>query len=196
MMDTSDRKHHRIRRRTAWLSQFESTPELICVVDAEFKIVYCNPTWDAVAIANAAESATGDQLSGLSLIQFIPSALEYYYVKLLQRAREKREVVYAEYECNTPEMYRRFCMALTPIPRSPLLAIVHTLKDAGTIPYAPHLPGDHNYGQGELVLMCAQCRRTKRLRENRWDWVPEFVRSMPPHVGHGICEACAASYTP
>jgi len=49
---------------------------------------------------------------------------------------------------------------------------------------------------GELVITCAQCRRTKRLRDNYWDWVPEFLRNPPTCVSYGICQECLLLYCP
>lgn len=48
----------------------------------------------------------------------------------------------------------------------------------------------------ETGTMCAQCRRTKRLHDNYWDWVPEFLRNPPARVSCGICRECLLLYCP
>jgi len=125
-----------------------------------------------------------------------PGFLEYHFSKLFERAREKHELVTADYECNSPDVFRKFCMHISPIPATALLAIEHRLVTHGDIPYPVFRSTDNDYGIGQLVLMCAQCRRTKRLHDNYWDWVPEFLRNPPARVSSGICQECLPLYCP
>jgi hypothetical protein len=116
------------------------------------------------------------------------------FMKLFERAREKHELVTSNYECNSPDVFRRFCMHISPIPATSLLALVHLLLVHDDIPYRAFRSTDRDYGTGDLVTMCAQCRRTKRLRDNYWDWVPEFLLNPPARVSHGLCEDCLVLY--
>ncbi|MBI3476867.1 MAG: hypothetical protein HY010_14130 [Acidobacteria bacterium] len=177
-----------------WQSQFDLSENLTCVLDEMFRVVYCNRAWDIAAKANGVEQATGDRLRGQALLLYVPRALEYHYSKVLEKAREKHIVVFTDYECNTPNVYRKYRMKIAPVPETPLLALVHTVLIEGSIPYRVHSAIDYDYGSGDVVTMCAQCRRTKLLHANVWDWVPEFVQRAPPRVTHGICDDCIALY--
>ena len=183
-----------IRVPDPWRTQFDRDETVTCVLDAAFTIVYCNPAWDRFALANDGESAMASKICGTPLFRYVPRVLEYHFSKLFERAREKRELVTADYECNSPDVFRRFCMRVSPIPATTLLAVLHPLLVHGDIPYPSFRSTDHDYGRGELVTMCAQCRRTKRLHDNCWDWVPEFVRNLPSRVGGGVCQECLQRY--
>ncbi len=179
-----------------WRTQFEQSECVTCVLDVAFQIIYCNPAWDRFAIANNGESALASRICGTPLFRYLPGVLEYHYLKLFERAREKHELVTAEYECNSPDVFRKFRIHISPIPATSLLAVVHSLLAHGDIPYAICRSTDHDYGVGELVSMCVQCRRTKRLRDHCWDWVPEFLRTPPARVSYGICQECLRRYCP
>ncbi|HTR26480.1 MAG TPA: PAS domain-containing protein [Terriglobales bacterium] len=177
-----------------WRAEFDQNSNLICVLDAQFKIIYCNPAWDALARAQGVESATEAKLVGLPLFQFIPRALDHHYRKLLERAREKRQTVNAEYECNTPDHYRRYRMTISGLAASSGVVIMHSLVAQGPIPYPICGRTQNDYGIGDRVLMCAQCRRTKRRLDNLWDWVPDFLRQIPSGADYGVCDDCVSLY--
>ena len=179
-----------------WRAQFDGNESVTCVLDPAFTIVYCNPAWDRFALANNGESAIASRICRTPLFRYVPRVLEYHLSKLFERAREKHELVTADYECNSPDIFRKFCMQISPIPATSLLAVVHLPLAHGAIPYPAFHSTDHDYGIGELVIVCAQCRRTKRLHDNCWDWVPEFLRNPPARVSYGICQECLLLYCP
>ncbi len=183
-----------ITRPDRWQAQFDRIETAVCVLDTPLNIVYCNPAWDRFALANNGESGVGARICGTPLFRYVPRVLQYHFLKLFDRAREKHELVTAPYECNSPEVFRRFSMDISPIPDTPLLAVVHRLLAQSDIPYPAFGATDHDYGVRELVVMCAQCRRTKRLHDNFWDWVPEFLRHPPGNVSYGICQECLLLY--
>ena len=178
----------------SWQGPFDESENLICVIDEKFQVVYCNRAWDLAATGSGVEQATGGRLRGQSLLRCVPRCLEYHYSKLLETAREKHTVVVTDYECNTPNRYRKFRMTIAPVPETSLLSIVHSIMMECPIPYRVHSAVDGDYGLGEVVTMCAQCRRTKLLHDNVWDWVPEFVHQAPRRVSHGVCDECLALY--
>lgn len=182
------------RQAPAWRTRFDQSGDLTCVLNERFQVVYCNRAWDRAATANGVEQASGAKLFGQPLLRFVPRALEYHYSTLLETAREKHISVFAEYECNTPSIYRRYQMKIVPVPRSSLLALIHTVVKEGSIPYRVHSAFDHDYGLKDVAMMCAQCRRTKQLHDNIWDWVPEFVHKSPRRVSFGVCDECTALY--
>jgi hypothetical protein len=177
-----------------WRTQFDSNGITACVLDVAFTIVYCNPAWDRFALANNGESAIASKVCGTPLFRYVPRVLQYHFSKLFERAREKHELVSADYECNSADVFRKFSMQISPIPATSLVAIVHPPLAQGHIPYPAVRSMDHDYGVGELVTVCAQCRRTKRLFDNCWDWVPEFVRDPPARASHGVCQECLLLY--
>jgi len=185
-----------LTRPNHWRTQVDRNETATCVLDVSLTITYCNPAWDRFALANNGESAVASRICGTPLFRYVPRVLEYHFLKLFERAREKRELVTANYECNSPDVFRKFCMHISPIPATFLLAVEHHLLAHGDIPYPAFRIADHDYGVGELVIMCAQCRRTKRLHDNYWDWVAELLRNPPARASYGICGECLVLYCP
>ena len=185
-----------VAHQDLWRTQFDRNEAATCVLDVSLTIVYCNPAWDRFALANNGESAVASRICGTPLFRYVPRVLEYHFLKLFERAREKHELVTANYECNSPDVFRKFCMHISAIPATSLLAVVHQPLAHGDIPYPAFHTSDHDYGIGELVIMCAQCRRTKRLYDNYWDWVPNFLSNPPARVSYGICQECLPLYCP
>ncbi len=178
------------KSRIEWRKQFDKSNNVTCVLDQDSRIVYCNPAWDRFALSNAGDGAVASKVSGVSLFDCIPPVLHDHYRTLLDRARADRKILHAEYECNSPDVYREFQMNITPIPGTEWLALVHSLRVEAPIPYESLPLTNDDYRVDELIVMCAQCRRTRHPTQLRWDWIPDFVRSMPRRVSHGVCDAC------
>ncbi|MEI9812314.1 MAG: hypothetical protein WDO18_06420 [Acidobacteriota bacterium] len=47
-----------------------------------------------------------------------------------------------------------------------------------------------------MVRLCAHCRRTKDPEEERWDWVPAILATLPAYASHGLCPFCRAYHYP
>jgi hypothetical protein len=124
-----------------------------------------------------------------------------WYTACLNADRDKLFPSQHEYDCSSADLYRRFSMTLYPLGEREGLLVVNSL-----IAESPH--GDRQgpaydadravYSDADgLIHQCAHCRKVRHLRENnRWDWVPHWVRSSPLETSHGICPNCFDFYYP
>jgi hypothetical protein len=171
-----------------WRSTFQQSGSVTCVLKANTEIIYCNPAWDTFALSNHGERATGRCVLGHSIYEYIPSVLESHYKKLIGAALGERKIGASDYQCNSPDLFRSYRLLLLPIPETDLLAMVHFLRLEQTM-FDKGVPAANYHSSGPAVVMCAECRRTKR-EDGDWDWVPEYLKSPPPRVSHAICQDC------
>jgi hypothetical protein len=174
-----------------WRDQFENSEDVACVIDRNTIIVYCNPRWDSFALRNGGPRAAGGHVKGRSLFSYIPSVLEPYYRKIIGTAISERKVGESDYECHSADKFCVYRLRLLPIAGTKLLAMVHSLRTEGDITLETRDRSADERSPGEAVSMCAHCRRTWNRKLLQWDWVPDFVRTPPPVVTHGLCPRCA-----
>jgi hypothetical protein len=177
----------------------DQTSNVICVVDADLSISYCNPAWDRFALQNGGQSALSSLVVNRSLREFIPEPLRRFYDDVFSRARTGS--VSFDYECSSPELYRSFRMQVMYLKQYGGFAFINSLR----LEHTYHIAGDaaftpesfaHETAAG-FIVMCCHCRRTRRHEgENVWDWVPEHLKRPPLTVSHGICPTCAAYFYP
>jgi hypothetical protein len=161
-----------------------------CLVDSEYRIVFCNRAWDSFALENDGAGCLRRAIVGCSLFDAIPQVLRPYYLRAFQAAQSSRVPFAVDYECSEPDTYRLFRMQIFPLlPEG--YAVVHSLrvehphKDPGLG------PSEIYRGAEGIITMCAHCRRTRRATEPTvWDWVPEYLRSKTLRVSHGLCPPC------
>jgi hypothetical protein len=173
-----------------WLDRFEKSASVTCVIDADSTIIYCNPAWNAFAFDNNGECATSSYVLGKSLFSYVPSALEPHYRKLLAASRVGRKGAGSDYECHSVDKFRKYHMEVLPIPGSDLLAMVHSLRVEQAMTFERRQHSDYHHGPGNVVTMCAHCRRAKNNQHSLWEWVPDFIKAPPMRISHGICPDC------
>jgi hypothetical protein len=171
-----------------WQARFEKSASVTCVIDADSTIIYCNPRWNAFALENDGACATTKHVLGGSLFSYIPAVFEPHYRKLVDTSRLEHRVTGCDYECHSGEKFRKYHLKLLPVPRTDLLAMVHSLRVERDLVFESVEPS--RYSHGSVVTMCAQCRRTKNHHHRLWDWVPDFVKAPPRRISHGICPDC------
>jgi hypothetical protein len=172
-----------------WKFGFDTSARVTCVIDADSIIRYCNPAWDHFALQNNARRATMDYVLGQPLFDYIPAILEAHYRKLVDTARLGREGAGSDYECHSLDKFRVYHLTVLPIPQTDLLAMVHSLRVERAMTFNALDGSAYHRGPGNVVTMCAQCRRAKNNHQ-QWNWVPDFVTTPPPRISHGICPDC------
>jgi hypothetical protein len=173
-----------------WKTRFETSAGMTCVIDSKSTIVYCNPAWDYFARRNDGERATSSYVVGHAYLAYIPEVLLPRYRQLITNATVERAVCGEDYEGRSAQAYYRYRLTLLPIPGTSLVAMVHSVFVERAVPQQPMRASEYHHGPGKVVTMCAQCRRTRRNPNHHWDWVPEFVKTAPRRVSHGICPEC------
>jgi len=178
-----------------YLARFEDDPAIVYVLDQGLNIAWCNAAWDGFALSNGGEPLLRNSQVGRNVVEVTPAVLRPFYAKMYAAVMQRGQEMNCEYECSSDRTLRRFHMHLAKLEtrnRGSLLVIVNSLILEAEIPD----PGMH-YGFRELrdenglITMCSHCRRTRKPGSgDRWMWVPELVREMPPDVSHGLCSIC------
>lgn len=172
---------------------------------ADFRLAYVNAAWYRFAAENAGEPAISQRWSlGSVFMEAVPADLQPYYRYLFALANTRGRRVTAplchEYECSSPDTYRRFAMQVYTLDdfrgflvvNSLRLEHPHALDDAVAAPRAEDYQDDNG-----LVCQCSHCRRYRRRGlPERWDWVPAWVRRQPARTSHGLCRICFDYYYP
>lgn len=182
-------------------------PSPIVAVDRELRIRYANPAWFNFAAANGGEPRISQDWGlGVNLMDAIPQPLTGYYNELFHRALhlhspDSLHPLTHEYECSSPDLFRRFSMAIYPLRDATGLLMVHSLRVEAPIESSPgfveaHRTDDYVSPDG-LVVQCACCRRIRSFRHpGHWHWIRAWVRECTVGVSHTVCPVCAALYYP
>lgn len=179
-------------------SVLEHSRAIICVLDPELRITYCNPAWNEFARENAGHEVLAQAVVGSPLLDVVAEPLKAFYQGIFRRARDTRQVQEFDYECSSALVYRSFHMQVLPLKEECGFLVTHSLRVEKPLDFRPaSAPDDARYaGPGGLVVMCCHCRRTRRARDPQaWDWVPAYLERRAS-VSHGLCAVCFAYFYP
>ena len=180
-------------------SVLERSQAVICVLDPELRITYCNPAWDAFARKNGGSGALAQGVIGSRLLEAVADPLRNFYQEFFARARATGQVQEFDYECSSAEVYRSFHMQVLPLKQERGYLVVHSLRVEKPLDFrSAHVPDDRRYaGPDGIIVMCCHCRRTRRAQDPEvWDWVPAYVGLQQGKVSHGLCPVCYAYFYP
>jgi len=189
------------------MEQGEGT-EIIYGIRPDFRLAYFNDAWVQFARNNGgAPSLMSPECFGLSVLDITPEDLRPFYVELFTRAiasiTARPQSISHEYECSSPDTYRRYAMNLYRLGTGQGLLVVNALlvemphEARGALPVEPDADSAPYLNEHALVVQCAACRRIKhQQRPGRWDWIPAWVRRPPQRTSHGLCDLCLSYYYP
>ncbi len=174
---------------------------VICILDADSQIVFCNWSWDRFAFQNGGIGLSHLSVLGTSVLDVTPDSLQLFYKTGYATARRTGKPWEHDFECSSPELFRLFHMRVLPI-GGPYLCVenslrIETLHEPGRAEIHPE--ASRYLDENGFIVMCCHCRRTRQVRNigsPRWDWVPEFLKSPPGVVSHGLCELCLRFFYP
>jgi hypothetical protein len=179
------------------IHSLEEDTSVICSVDGDLRIAYCNRAWDEFAKENGGAGLDRDSIRGREILDFIAPPLRDYYGEVFGRVVASGQGWEHAYECSSASLFRIFHMWIRPLTGSGGLLMVHALRiqrpHGAERPASPAL--DEVYVSEGIVTMCCHCRRTKHPA-GTWDWVPEYLNAAPALVSHGICPGCAMYFYP
>lgn len=192
---SGDRRFLDFRRDT-----LDASGNVAFLVDSDRVIAYCNPAWDRFALANNGEHAAAKFVLGRRIDDFIPTAMRRFYDDVFSIAKTPR-IVRFDYECSSPDLYRCFRMEVMFLRSYGGFLISNSLRlekahrEVGNVAFPPDR---FRYeGADGLIVMCCNCRKTRRLGEwGTWDWVPAHLQRAAGTVSHGICPICSAHLYP
>jgi len=164
------------------------------VLDEQLRFVYCNPAWDAFALANGAPELALNALAGQALLKAIPTVLHPFYANGFRLVQSGNELWEHVYECSSAHEFRRYKMRVDPILGGWFL-VRHTLVIKRAHEKIVR-PGSHNYvADTGCITVCCNCRRSRRTgRAQKWDFVPEYVANPPRVVEQILCPDCLDTY--
>ncbi len=185
----------------------ETHPAPVYGVWKDLSLAYFNPAWFTFANENQGEpSISLEWKLGRNLLEAVTGHLKDFYADFFQACLQDGENPLRPnqflYECSSPEIYRRYLMTLYPVGRKEGVLVVNALVQER--PHAPsavkqhemHLSFYYNNANG-IIHQCAHCRKVKNVKENdRWDWVSEYVKTIPANISHDICPICLEYYYP
>lgn len=179
-------------------SVLEHSKAVICVLDPDLRITYCNPAWDEFARQNSGQDVLAQGVVGSRLLDVVAEPLRAFYEDIFQRAETTGQVQEFDYECSSSELYRSFHMQVLPLKEPHGFLVMHSLRVEKPLDFRPtQAPDDARYaGSDGIIVMCCHCRRTRRFQDSHaWDWVPVYLERRSG-VSHGLCGICHAYFYP
>ena len=182
------------------IAMMDQMPATVCALWPDLRIGYVNPMWNAFGRANGASEQAERWGLGANVLDAVPTVLRPFYVRLFARALETCAPVDHDYECSSPEQRRTYRMRVQPVAGA--FVVVHTLLREEAHGDEAHAAVESIYRDARgTIEQCAHCRRVRRASTPdgataEWDWVPDYVASMPPCTSHGVCAVCVAYFYP
>lgn len=175
-------------------------------VDENLRIGFLNAGWFRFAAQNGGEPAISERWGlGASLWAAIPTPLQAFFGNLFATALAPGRVdalhpILHDYECSSPELYRRFTLSLYPLRQTKGLLLVNSLRVETPWAAEARIPSpvaaDYR-AEGGIIRQCSNCRRVKEAGEKQqWHYVTEWIRASPPETSHGLCPICLDYYYP
>lgn len=161
----------------------------------DFRVGFWN---DAAARFYAVNGGEGGLQLGVSVVDVVADPrLRSFYRDLFLTVQNCGAPADHDYECSSPQTYRRFRLRVYPLPEDGLL-LRHLLTVEQPHPRASAPRDERIYRDDNgFIVQCSHCRCTRRADDRAtWDWVPDYVARMPPETSHGLCKPCFRHYFP
>lgn len=164
------------------------------VIDPRGTILWVNEAWHQFARANGGQDIPTRFGRGASYLEPIADAIRGFFETAFSWALTTGKPFEHDYECSSPDLFRRFHMRALPV-RGQGLVLEHSLVVEQAHDRVAVVPDDSvHVGTDGFVRQCAHCRRVARASGAVWDWIPSWVRKPPPKTSHGLCSSCLAFY--
>lgn len=165
------------------LQRLAADPRVVYVVDDRLRIRWRNqplPGWDV----------------GRPIVEAIHGPQRTFYEALFHRMLASAFPREHDYDCPTPELFRRFRLRMEPTDGAGLLLLHTPLEERPHEPSPERLRAHAYVDSHGSVAMCGHCRRARRPGTDRWDWAPELLEFPPPATIQTLCPECYARYYP
>ncbi len=170
---------------------------MVFCLDPSLRITYCNPAWDRFAAENGAQQLCRQAVTGQCILDYISGPDRDYFENQYRRVLQQTEPWERDYECSSKDLYRKFRLRVIPMRTVQGLFVINSLHVERAHKIAvSHLIEEAYRTPDGLIVMCSNCRRTRRNLPGAaiWDWVPSFVERFPELTSHGICAQCVQLY--
>jgi hemerythrin len=180
----------------------DALAEPACLLDADRRILHCNPAWDRFAAENGgAPSALGGGLRGFDYLSCLRGdALVRQLDGVLRRvlAGVAQEV---SATCHGPVLAHLLSARYAPVATAggEVVGVTAVFRSRHVLPvadlYRPMPADDAAYlGRRGRMEACAGCGRFRRMdrAETTWDFVPAYVGPAARSADYALCDACFA----
>ncbi|HPC74095.1 MAG TPA: hypothetical protein PK120_06165 [Syntrophales bacterium] len=164
---------------------------LVYEVDREDIIVSIEGPWDRFAAANGGKAPARAETIGRNLFDFIRGpevAHVYRAMHDVLRAKPEKQIVFS-YRCDAPDLKRHMTMEMYCSENR----IVYRSTLEREEPISPPVYIDYDSTSGEIVVMCAFCKRFRYPSESdQWSPIDDLLARVPPafEISHSICPVC------
>jgi hypothetical protein len=178
------------------LSTLRNSEQVSFILDSSLNLAYHNKAWNRFAQENSAPQLAGGAAIGKNLLCVIDGSLKAFYREAFQRVIREKTIWEWEYECSSPELFRKFLMRVHPIRPSGWLLVTNSVLVESE--HAQGKTDSSNYRNADgKILMCVHCRCSKRTAApERWDFVPANLKPEVAKVTHGLCPICKDYFYP
>jgi hypothetical protein len=177
------------------------------VVDKDLNLVFTNRAWKRFAAQNNGEPAISSEWDkGRNILDSIsePRLKQFYkefFLNSFSNEVSFENPMRHEYECSSPERFRKFVMTLYPFKNREGVVVVHSLAKDIPMNETDVVHGTKDeiaelQDQG-IIRQCSHCRKIQSVRDpNSWLWIPQWVKQSSENVSHTLCELCLDYYYP
>jgi hypothetical protein len=171
------------------LATLESSDAVIYATDPDLRIVYANAAWDRFAANNKAAGLVREKLERKPILDSIAGPLREQYGAQFEAALSTGKSVEHLLDCPSSRVSRQIHMRILPLRNGGLL-FINSLIAEEPIVCGSNASLDLYLDGNALFTMCSHCRRTRRVDNGAWEWVPELIEHPSEHVSHGLCQVC------
>lgn len=165
------------------------------VLSADWRLLRTNDGWKRFARENGGEDVLERWPEGSNIEGVIPTPLWQFYRDAYAHVHATGKHFEHDYECSSPDVFRSMHMVVYPLENGAVLVVssaaivrAHDRPSVGPAAYRQH--------KG-VIVSCCHCRRFRSATDpGIWHWVPDFLRSPPRNVSHGVCPTCLVHYYP
>lgn len=178
------------------LRTLRNSEQVSFILDSSLNLAYHNKAWNRFARENSAPQLAAGAAIGTNLLSVIDESLQPFYRDAFQKVLRENAIWEWEYNCSSPEVFRKFLMRVHPIrPRGWLLVTNSVLVE---VEHSHGTTDTTNYVNPDgLIVMCVHCRCSKRTAlPERWDFVPANLKSEVRNITHSLCPICKSYFYP
>lgn len=178
----------------------ENSKHSICGLSKDLNLTYFNPRWFQFLMENSIDKSDFNKFPvGTPIIEALSGDIKDFYIQNYKKVLATGEIWHHDYECSSSTEFRQFHQSVYPLKNGEGLIVIHSLKvnlPMDQTNRKPHAAIAKNYLQSTgFITQCSNCRKFQRLdNQEIWDWIPEWVESMPENVSHSICPTCYDYY--
>lgn len=174
----------------------EKDPHSIYAIDENFNLIYFNEAYFQFARENEGEpQITNNYSLGSNVLKAINGDIKKMYSQLLVEVLATGKSKNLSYECSSVKKYRLFMQKLYPLKNTKGVVILNSLQVEREIENEPSLLEKNYLQETGFINQCSNCRRTQSVIDlNKWDWVPDYISTMPKNMSHTICPICFDYY--